>query len=97
MKPYDITVRVAHNLPGESELVSIKINSSFGIHNEDIAKDDFVAGDGRVNEHPFLSTMHIIFVREHNRLAKGSRKKVIFCNVPATKRGGGKGLTTKKK
>ena len=54
------------------------MNSSFGIPNEDIAKDDFVAGDGRVNEHPFLSTMHIIFVREHNRLAKGSRKKVPF-------------------
>ncbi len=32
--------------------------------------EDFMAGDMRVNEHPFLATLHVVFVREHNRLAK---------------------------
>ena len=29
-----------------------------------------MAGEMRVNEHPFLTTMHIVFVKEHNRIAK---------------------------
>jgi len=33
-------------------------------------EEDFMAGDARANEHPFLSTLHVVFVREHNRLAK---------------------------
>jgi hypothetical protein len=32
--------------------------------------DDFMAGEMRVNEHPFLTTLHIVFVKEHNRIAK---------------------------
>jgi hypothetical protein len=30
----------------------------------------FIAGDGRVNEHAVLTTLHTIWIREHNRLCK---------------------------
>merc|ERR1712038_1596377 len=32
-------------------------------------RHDFVSGDLRVNEQPFLTSMHVLWMREHNRLA----------------------------
>ena len=34
----------------------------------------FVAGDHRSNENPVLASIHTLFVKEHNRLAKGLRE-----------------------
>lgn len=38
--------------------------------------DYFLAGDHRVNEHPVLTSLHTIFLREHNRLVKVIRRKL---------------------
>ena len=37
-------------------------------------QEDFVAGDERVNEHPFLTAMHVVLMREHNRVADKLRQ-----------------------
>lgn len=36
--------------------------------------EDFMAGDMRVNEHPFLTSLHVVFMKEHNRIAKRLRE-----------------------
>lgn len=38
----------------------------------------YIAGDHRANEHPVLTSMHTLFVREHNRLAR--ELKAVFPN-----------------
>ena len=35
---------------------------------------NYILGDLRVNEQPTLGTMHLIFLREHNRLARSLKE-----------------------
>lgn len=51
----------------------------------------FLAGDHRVNEHPVLTSLHTIFLREHNRLCDkirasipwlSGRKVYEYCTIP---------------
>lgn len=42
----------------------------------DISARYFLAGDHRANEHPVLTALHTIFLREHNRLCDEIRTKI---------------------
>ena len=43
----------------------------------------FVAGDGRVNEHAILTTMHTTWMREHNRLCRIMGENPTFADMSA--------------
>lgn len=48
--------------------------NTFGLKNAPRPTDDFFfSGDHRSNEHPVLTSLHIVLSREHNRLAKEVR------------------------
>lgn len=52
---------------------------TFGLSNVPTSSEEyFVAGDDRVNEHPVLTALHTLFVREHNKLAE--ELAVVFMN-----------------
>lgn len=58
-----------HFLPGNNEAeVGVKLDSKGNA-------EDFVSGDVRVNEQPMLSSLHTMFMREHNRIATKLRGK----------------------
>lgn len=48
----------------------LPFNTSGLVNSPRATADFYVAGEHRVNEHPVLSAIHVIFLREHNRLAR---------------------------
>ena len=56
------TNRVTNQLPTKEQL-NLRPNTRL-LRPE--TQDDFVAGDERVNEHPFLTSMHVIFMLSSN-------------------------------
>ena len=53
--------------------------NEFGLSNAPTTSNKFfVAGDHRANEHPVLTSLHTIFLREHNRLCEKIENRLPF-------------------
>ena len=68
--------RIGSTLPFTSDAPSSEFASAFkqpAVFNDDGFKD-FIAGDGRVQENPFLASFHTRFLRYHNFVVDELRK-----------------------
>lgn len=54
----------------------LPLNTGGYVNSPDTSARFFLAGDHRSNEHPVLTTMHTIFLREHNSLATDIRRMI---------------------
>lgn len=48
------------------------------VNSPNASDDFFIAGDHRANEHPALTAIHTLFLREHNRLVDEIKAKIPF-------------------
>ena len=74
LRTYDsglLAINSLTNQPPTKEQLNLRPNTRL-LRPE--TQEDFVAGDNRINEHPFLTAMHVIMVREHNRIAEQLRR-----------------------
>ncbi|CAL1295686.1 unnamed protein product [Larinioides sclopetarius] len=69
MRKYDGTGKLKSNQTENGELLPTGKDPGDLFCFPEIEPDCFIAGDPRVNHHATLSSLHTIFLREHNRIA----------------------------